>query len=494
MQKTGNTGKKINCLLFLFTLVAGAAWWGIGEIFFSFTKTGSENIIQNPLLNGVYFAFLLLFTILACLLSEKIVHSIVEKDFFDEVVMTPSLKKILPAAFAVMFLAAGVLEFIYEIEPSLDKSATVITKGETITQIDDFYFVVDDSGSLQTNDPRNVRITELKKLIDGLSEDKRISLVSFGEAEFAHVRQRLSSANSKGKEEFLGHLSRFNSGGPTTDILTALGLNEELIDKKTTRSAMVVLITDGENTDKGPKAPTSQYLVKTYSNLKIPIYSIFLGSAFTANARVFLENLSIPTGGKVIHVKDMKNFQEELTRVVYTEHKTLHESKSKPEPIRDMLEMRAGKRQNSFLYAGMHVGFVTLIGLLMGFFLYTVFSNVRLFKPLLLSGGISGLLAGFVLEMGLQSVFWPPQIIRLLACIILSTITWFLAYMCAVFIRVKYNKAVFACLRLPGDDGSFDYESRDNKLLPNDGDMEQSADIIDASKKSEQHNTGVLGK
>jgi len=488
MQKDlSNSGKKLNYLLFLFTFIASVIWWGIGEVFFSITKADSASIIRNPLLNGVYFAFLSLFTILACLLSEKIVHSIVEKDFFQEVVMTPSLKKILPAAFTMMLLAVGVLEFIYEFEPAPAKPAPTVTKEKTTIEVEDFYFVIDDSGSLTRNDPKNIRIDVLNNLIDGMSEDKRISLISFGGEDFARILQKLSPANSKGKKEFRSHVSRFNSDGPTTDILTALGLNEKLVDRKTARKAMVIMITDGENTDKGPNAPTPQYLVETYSSLKIPIFSIFLGSEYTDDSMAFLENISIPTGGKVILVEDMNNFQKELTYVVYTEQQAQPESKHKPEPLRDMLEMRTGKRQNSSLHIVMRIAFITLIGLLMGYLLYTVFSSSRIFISLLLGGGISGFLAGLILEISFQTYYLPDFIIRLLACVVLSILFWLVSFASGWVIGLKTSRSVFALWNFNDD--------MQHNILDSDQSKNIDNGVLDGKKKDKTNSAqGKLGK
>jgi Mg-chelatase subunit ChlD len=371
-----------------------------------------------------------------------------------------------------MVIVMMFLEFIYEFEPTPAKQV-IIKEEKTLKQVEDFYFVIDDSGSLQNNDPKYIRKSVLINLIDEISEDKRISLISFGGMDFARILQKLSLADIKGKEEFRNHVSRFDSSGPTTDILTALGLNEKLIDKRTTRLAMVVMITDGENSDKGPDAPTVQYLVETYSNLKIPIFSIFLGSEYTDEAIAFLENISIPTGGKVILVEDMDNIQEELTRVVQTEQKVQPQNEPKLEPIRDMLEKRTGKRQNSFLYALMHIVFITLIGLLMGYLLYVVFSNITLYKPFLLGGGISGFLAGLILEFGLQTGFLPDFIIRLFACVILSTVIWVVYY---IYKEVAVNK-----------------EPKVSKDAVSKDDIEQPEMVLENNEKKEQNNTGVLG-
>ena len=56
--KSGSAGKILNYLLLLFTLIAGVVWWGLGEVFFLFLKSDFDGILRNPLLNGIYFAFL----------------------------------------------------------------------------------------------------------------------------------------------------------------------------------------------------------------------------------------------------------------------------------------------------------------------------------------------------------------------------------------------------------------------------------------------------
>ena len=472
--------KSINFLLLLCTLAAGAAWWGIGEILFSFFKYETTDTVINPLVNGLYFSFLSLFSILACLFSENFVHSIVSKDFYKEVVMIPALNKIIPITFAIMLLSAGLLEFIYELECGSKTEVTlrVITENK---EIEDFYFVIDDSGSLRGNDPENIRIGVLNDLVEEMSDDKRISLISFGGIDFARILQELTPANSMGKEEFRSHVSKFNSNGPTTDILTALGLNENHIDRKTSRSGMVILITDGEQSDYGPKAPTPQYLVETYSGLKIPIFSIFLGSGYTNRSIAFLESISTPTGGRVILVEDMDDFQKELKRVVSIEQ-PVPKTEVKVELRRDLLQKRSGTKEYSPLYAFMHICFIVLIGLLMGWLIFYVFSNRNVFFPLLLGGGISGLLAGLVLEIGLQTGIIPSPIVRLIACVFLSAIVWTIAYIYAGIIKKKNKKGIFEFLRV------------DEKIKFSDEIIqEQAKNIIDDKEKQNQDSQGVLG-
>jgi Mg-chelatase subunit ChlD len=433
--------KTFNFLLFVLTLSAGIIWGPTGEVFLQNVLPGVNGI---PVV-GAYYTALFAFTILACLVSELFVPSLVEPRFFNNCTKD-ALKFSIPISLAIMFSIACFLQFVYSLDINTKIKVTpkiIAETEETKTtqemQVEDFYFVIDDSGSLQTNDPKNIRIKVLNKLIEKMPEDKRISLVSFGGRDYARILQELTKANDQGKKEFQENVSRFDSSGPTTDILTALGLNKKLLDTKTDRTAMVVLITDGENTDKGPNAPTSEKVVEMYKDADIPLYSIFLGSA-SAFSISFLENISIPTGGKVILVENMDDFEKELTRVVTTKQIVKKNSKRPStsrkvnvEFNRNLLTKREGKYENAFIYRVLHIPlpvariiFITLLGILMGLLISYVFNYSPLILPLCTGGVLSGLMAGFILENYLQNAA-DPGFIRSLHDVILSAMLWIVA-------------------------------------------------------------------
>jgi hypothetical protein len=297
MQNTSGNTKNLNFLLFLFTLIAGVVWWGIGEVFLSFTKADSANIIRNPLLNGLYFAFLSLLSILTCLLSEKKVHSIVDKDYFKEVVLTPSLKKILPTVFIVMFVAAGLLEFIYEIEPSPAKpkpeqtNTPVAPTPKYVVMPVDYYFLLDNTTSLEWNDPNKKRMDVLENIVNSFSEDKKIALISFSNT--AVIEMYPEYATTANKKLFVSKIKGLTMKNYTNLKRALIGMSSILVNDYS-RKEVVIFITDGED-DFNEYSSDFDRVMYPFISSNVPIHSIFLNLNDADSG--FLKRVSALTGG-----------------------------------------------------------------------------------------------------------------------------------------------------------------------------------------------------
>jgi hypothetical protein len=139
----------------------------------------------------------------------------------------------------------------------------------------------------------------------------------------------------------------------------------------------------------------------------------------------------------------------------------------------------------------MHIAFFMIIGLLLGFLIYTVFSHRNIFKPMLLGGGISGLLAGLVSEAGFQTAALPDFAVRLLTCVILSTIFWPVSFLCGFIIGkiFHYPYEPFAFMYTPGDN-----EMSDSTLQAKDPGQNQAGGVIFTERKEKlQEQSGTLG-
>jgi hypothetical protein len=439
MQKdSSNTRKNFNYLLFLFTLIAGVAWWGLGEAFFSFLKDHTENIIKNPLLNGIYFAFLLLLTILACLFSEKKIHSIVKKDFYEDVVFTPSLKIILPVAFGTMLLTAGIMEFIYEFEytPSIPKQ--VINQNEPVKLVPahkvipiDYYFLLDNTTSLEWNDPDKERIKLLEKIVNNFSEDKKIALISFADKPTIHIRPEY--ATDQVKRQFVSTIRNLRMID-YTNLRRALISASSILVNDYSRKEVIIFITDGEDDSFDEYSSDFNLVLNPFITANVPIHSVFLNTENIESS--FLKNVSSLTDGVYTTIDNPLDLESHITQVISDEEENVKINipsirpgrVSIQEPSRDLLDVRTGRRQNSILHGIIRILFITIIGLLMGYLLSIVFSSRRAFFLLLIGGGISGFLTGLILEICFQTYILPSFIIRLFLCIGLSTITWFVSF------------------------------------------------------------------
>ncbi|MDR2868291.1 MAG: VWA domain-containing protein, partial [Bacteroidales bacterium] len=225
---------------------------------------------------GLYFAFLTVFMLTACLLSENLVHSIVNEDFFKMAVAIPLLKFIFAMVCVMLFLAGGVLQFIYEydittkktVKPVQKVTAKMIPSPVAAQGFDDYYYVVDNSASMEWNDPNNERIRLLSRIVDNLPDTKQIALISFGEvAEILIPLQFASPSTKKSFKSYINNPRMF----PSTDIMGALSVTSQLLSNDASRRGVVIFISDGESDDNNFNSIVSSFTLK-----KIPVNTIML--------------------------------------------------------------------------------------------------------------------------------------------------------------------------------------------------------------------------
>jgi Ca-activated chloride channel family protein len=503
--------KTLNIPLFFLTLTAGILWGFAGEWFIEkFSKVNSIPLV------GLYYTALFVLTALACLVSELFIEpeSLIPGRFLYNFTL-PKLIFSAPVSIAAVFTFACLFQFIYSCDSNITRTKTppkIIEEYEDVviqTGFDDFYFIIDDSGSLTSNDPKNIRIGAINKLVDNLSDDKRISLISFGHERpgMSKILQKMTTADEDGKKEFKNFVSGFNSDGSTTDIIDALEKNKEILAQKTGRSSMVVLITDGANSEskyddlpypESKEKIEASYddIIEFYKNINIPVYIIFLGTeqygkSIFSNPTLlglspiqFLEDLSEPTGGKVTLIENMEDFENELIKVVTTQKvkKTVKqagsETKIQFELLRNLLIKRTDKKQNSSAYGFMRIVLIILIGLLFGFGISFVFQHVDLVAPFCIGGSVSGILAGLLMEFGLQIGWSNGFYIRLFHNILLSVVLWTIARFSSLIADKVFGIQWLAAFSLGSAQGS--------------GDDGEGAAVKDGTHQKGQDNTAQI--
>jgi Ca-activated chloride channel family protein len=444
----GKDGKRFgtpNFLLFALTAAAGFLWWVIGEAFYPLAAgaLGGLGSLRYPLICGIYFALLILLMIFAAVGSEYFVHSIVDKEYFRDWVFTPQLKLLkFPICVITAFLAAGLLQFLYQIELSLPSRAPpkpVVTKTVPdpvkTSGIEDFYFVIDNSTSMSApeypgygNDPNNERLRILSNRVDKLSESSRVALVAFGpEAEVIIPLQYATDEIKERIRNFTKDPKIFY--GRDTNVVNSLKVTSKILSAQNNRKGIVFLITDGESADTDYETVITRFIEKN-----IPIYTIGLNTAGSSIYFESLQKIADATGGKHSTVDNFTDLEAVVVDSMQEEENaatpqtgTASRSNVNPDPLRVILERREGKHEKSAFYSIFHIVIIGLIGLLSGFLLYMIFTHHTLKRPFLISGAASGLMAGLVLELGLQNL-GITGLMRLLACVIISTLFWLIRF------------------------------------------------------------------
>ena len=154
----------------------------------------------------------------------------------------------------------------------------------------DVILVIDDSGSMDDNDPNDERLEVAKTLIDKLPQGSSIGLVRFTDA-----TNKLTKVLTYDKDEAKSYITskKFKSDGGThmyNAIEKAIPLFTTTDDS---RMKMMVVITDGKTTD----TKKHDKIVKKASEQSIKIYTVGLG-AETTYFEQYLKPLANNTAGK----------------------------------------------------------------------------------------------------------------------------------------------------------------------------------------------------
>ncbi|MBV9786576.1 MAG: VWA domain-containing protein [Chloroflexi bacterium] len=169
----------------------------------------------------------------------------------------------------------------------------------------DAVLVIDNSGSMQDNDPRDMRISAAKLFVNLGAKGDQIGLVSMGDAQSTQAMMSLSEID--GFTQFAW--DRFNAIEAPNELSnwtymgSALALSDQVLESAANKNPQraVLLLTDGLPTaTDADKASEEQKLKNAVAKLKqegVKIFPIALGPNADVN---FLQNeLATPTNGLV---------------------------------------------------------------------------------------------------------------------------------------------------------------------------------------------------
>lgn len=163
--------------------------------------------------------------------------------------------------------------------------------------------VIDDSGSMSTNDRTNQRLTVAQNLIDNLPENNKIGIIRFSDS-----TSILTSSLTSDKEQAKAFLttSYFKSYGGTymyNAINRALSLFESA-DENILK--MMVVLSDGNTAD----TSLHSSVVTSANNEKVKIYTVGLGGSSSSYFEKYLKPLANNTAGVFYLASDANQLEE----------------------------------------------------------------------------------------------------------------------------------------------------------------------------------------
>ncbi|OUP65187.1 hypothetical protein B5F12_04100 [Pseudoflavonifractor sp. An176] len=298
------------------------------------------------------------------------------------------------AAAVVTFLLMCVCEFIYEMDSAY-----------TVAEFNDYIFVVDDSGSMSSSDPNNLRYSAMENLLDSMGQDKRVGLIRFTEQPDAAPIQidYLTPGHKERLEENIQHHQ--STGG--TDIQTAL---EQALDMYrqsalSGRHPVVVLLSDG-GSFVNVSGVAHQYLKEG-----VAISTVALGPGASEE---LLQQLAQATGGQYFQVEEADGLVTAFQQV------------NRAVSYRCLFAPRPGPQRDNVLYMVLRVVFLLLPAMLVAAAVVILFSQRGIERQFVVSA-VAGLLSGLLMELGMYW-FLPQMPVRAVCWILYGIVTVFYIY------------------------------------------------------------------
>lgn len=363
-----NKKKHINGLMLIFSIIGGIIAYVIGEAIIS----NLVYKVPNVILVGIYFSVFALCVSVMCLIAELISQRLTgylwKQDYLKH---TPL---IIIATVIVMFVVGVTTQFIYGL--NFVKEAPV--------PIDDYVFLMDNSGSMLSSDSDNVRIEEVNKFIDELDGTKRVAYYAFSDDTERLVN--LQTVTDDSKASMHNAINTTVSDGGTNiqyAIETALADVKELADPN--RKMAIVLVSDGEDAVDIDRVAS----LCNEDNIMIDTVGFGVGLISFGDGRV-LSELADSTDGNYYDIQSVDQLDGVFSNIKQNIGKK-----------RLLLAKRHGRERTNPLFGTERVLFIAIFGVLMGIAVAVLFDNRQLFKNLAIGGAVTGVSAGLLMELGM---------------------------------------------------------------------------------------------
>ncbi len=379
--------RKFSFIFLVFSIIAGF----IGAVIGEWLIESYYGIWPNILLMGIYFGQLALLFGLFCLIAE-IISPIINGRSWRLEYSGLSWKLLFPSTLVMLFAAGLIFQFLYSLNFS------------NVKPPDDIVMVLDISDSMNKTDPNRDSLKAAARLVDGMKPNHRASVISFNEEAFT-TKSMFPINDKPERADAIAQINGLEYQG-STDIGNALDTAMREIDghQKAGRKPMVILFSDGYS------ELDLNTVVEPYQNRDIIINTIGMSQIDRSGAQL-LKLIASRTGGSFYDVKKANELSHVFEKI-YLENQD-----------RLLVTERQGLFKNSLYLSVLRTVLITLIGGLCGLAPGILFDNRYLAKSYALTGLISGLLAGLVLEIGLKESALSGFTCRVIADILLTALT-----------------------------------------------------------------------
>lgn len=344
-------------MFLIVSLIVSILFFIIGEVIYRTLITNVNSVVFV----GVYFA---LFGLLLAI-GLFIVAKVCDLDITSGKLLAAG------GCILLMLLLGMLFEFIYELDFSSAKPIA-----------DNYVFAIDNSGSMQDNDPNQERIAAIKQLLDSRGEDTEFAVYTFSE-DIKCIREM-----SPASDGIADLAIEPNGGTPIVGVLKQIMNDMESGALPYNEGTQVILLTDGCATDTSFFNFSLNDTLKKYNKKKVSISTVGLGSV----DENMLSDISGKTGGISVRTDNVDELSKAMASAVRV-----------TDTSRNLLSARA-RTSHNWAYALMRIVFLIILGAgLMGIKISAV-DNTADLGMILISSLIGIVLGALIMEVGMSLI------------------------------------------------------------------------------------------
>lgn len=365
MEKGRYSGKML-----IGSILAGVLYAGMGEIFYQRLKGVFPDLF---LVTGYLMGLFLWIGFVVWIIGKWVYHRVYKK---------VSIKQWVWITLAMLVFAIG-FEWLYEMS----------FHGQT-KRYDSYLFVIDNSGSMDRSDPNGLRFETIETVLAEKPEKFSYAIYLFSDS--AILVRKLGDQTTDLEYD------RGNNHGMTAIKGTLQTILEDIengtLDLEG-RNGHVILLSDGAATDIHSREEFLAVL-DGFVQKEISISTVGL---LNADEELMSEIATI-TGGVFVSVEEIEDLEDAMVQA--GQEKVIE---------RNLLDYREGKNMD-LLYAGMRIGFLILLGILIGLQKAVLCERFLDTSSVMKSSIVGSVLAGVCMEIGINHLEGEAVVVRGLFC------------------------------------------------------------------------------
>lgn len=378
MNYPQKTESHFGMVLFLASIIGAVLFSLIGEVIYRALIANVNSIVFM----GVYFAVFGLVLSICIFLGTRI----------SGLEFSVKGLAVSGGCILLLFILGMLFEFFYE----LNFAKAVPVK-------ENYIFAIDNSGSMDQNDPEQKRIVALNQLLADKEETVRFAVYTFSE-EIRCIREMGPISDG------IGELAISPNGGtPIVGVLQQIMEDMESGVLPYDSGSQVILLTDGYSTDNDFFNFGLNNVLKKFNEKKVSVSTVGLGDV----DENYLSNISGKTGGLSVTTDNVDELGTAMVSVLRTSNAG-----------RNLLSARAQTNLN-WLYAILRILFVAILGMIFIGIKVAMTDESTNVPVIMISSIIGSVLGAVLLEIGLALIL-TEFLARLILVILISLLITFI--------------------------------------------------------------------